>query len=149
MSFTRRAIHLSTLSFLLLSSALLGQSDRGTITGTVSDPTGAVVASATIQARQVETGGLYEAASTSTGNYTLAQLPAGNYELSVSVAGFKKYVRQGLAIQTAQTYRIDVALEVGQATESVTVSEEAPMLKTGGRLSGYHSGRMLVPCRQP
>ena len=60
--------------------------------------------------------------STATGNYALPELPVGNYELTVSVAGFKKYVRRGLEVQAAQTYRIDVSLEVGQATESVTVS---------------------------
>jgi hypothetical protein len=124
------------VALFFLAVVLWAQSDRGTITGTVSDPAGAVVANATVQARHVETGGLYEAASTSTGNYTLAQLPVGAYELSVSVAGFKKYVRQGLVVQTAQTYRIDIGLEVGAANESVTVTEQAPMLKTeSGELS--------------
>ena len=135
MRFTRWPIALLSLASLL-SSIASGQSDRGTITGTVSDPTGSVIANATVQARHVETGGLYEAASSSTGNYTLTQLPIGGYELSVTVAGFKKYVRQGLIVQTAQTYRIDVALEVGAASESVTISAEAPMLKTeSGELS--------------
>jgi hypothetical protein len=103
-----------------------GQSDRGTITGTVSDPVGAVVGGATIEAKNVETGGQYQAANTATGNYTLAGLPAGSYEVSVAVPGFKKYVRQGLTVQAAQTMRIDVVLEIGNATESVTVQAEAP-----------------------
>src|ERR1700674_3306377 len=112
------------------------QSDRGIITGTVSDPAGAVVGSATIEARNVETGGQYQAASTATGNYTLAGLPAGSYEVTVAVPGFKKYVRQGLTVQAAQTMRIDVVLEIGNATESVTVQAEAPLLKTeSGELS--------------
>jgi len=59
--------------------------------------------------------------STATGNYTLAELPAGTYEIAVTVPGFKKFVRQGLTIQVAQAVRIDIALEVGNATESVTV----------------------------
>src|SRR5215475_3373505 len=66
-----------------LALAVYGQSDRGTITGTISDPAGAVVASAPIQARNVATGALYDAASTDTGNYTLSQLPAGAYEVAV------------------------------------------------------------------
>lgn len=120
----------------LLSSNVFGQSDRGTITGTVADPAGAVVANAAIQARNVETGALYDAVSTPTGNYALAQLPAGTYEVSVTVPGFKKYVRQGLVVQAAQTFRIDIALEVGNASESVTVTEAAPLLKTeSGELS--------------
>jgi hypothetical protein len=131
-------MRLRMLSSCLLTVSLcaLAQSDRGTITGTVGDPAGAVVANAPIQARNVENGALYEAATTATGNYTLAQLPAGVYELSVTVPGFKKYVRQGLGVQVAQTIRIDIALEVGSAAESVTVTEAAPLLKTeSGELS--------------
>ncbi len=130
--------------FLFLGAALLAQSDRGTLTGTIGDPAGAVVANAAIQAKNTSTGVLYEAASTATGNYTLPELPAGDYELSVTVPGFKKYVRQGLTVQAAQTYRIDVALEVGAATESITVSEETPLLKTeSGELGHNVTGSSL------
>ena len=115
---------------LLLAAAAVAQSDRGTITGTVSDPAGAVVANAAIEARNLDTGALSQAASTSTGNYTLAELPAGTYELSVTVPGFKKYVRSGLTVQAAQIIRVDVPMEVGAATESVTVQADAALLKT-------------------
>src|SRR5204863_6306592 len=68
-------------------------------------------------------------------NY-VAQLPTGTYELAVSVPGFKKYVRQNLVLPVAQTMRVDVTLEVGSNTESVTVTEAAPLLKTeSGELS--------------
>ena len=56
---------------LLISGALLAQSDRGTITGTITDPAGAVIAGATIAAKNIDTGAVYQVASTSTGNYTL------------------------------------------------------------------------------
>jgi hypothetical protein len=135
----RRSVMRSFALAAYLSVSLVtvfAQSDRGTITGTVSDPAGAVVAGAPIEAKQVETGAVYQAGSSATGNYTLAQLPAGQYELSVTVPGFKKYVRQGLIVDVAQTYRIDVALEVGSNNESVTVNEAAPLLKTeSGELS--------------
>jgi hypothetical protein len=125
-----------SLLFLALSCVAFAQSDRGTITGAISDPAGAVVSNAPIEARNVDTGALYPAASSSTGNYTFAELPAGNYEISVAVPGFKKYVRQGLTVQVAQTLRIDIVLEVGSASESVTVTEVAPLLKTeSGELS--------------
>src|SRR3979411_62565 len=101
------------VGLVLLNFAALAQSDRGTITGTLSDPAGAVVASAPIQARNTETGVLYEAATTSTGNYTIPQLPPGTYEVSVSVPGFKKHTRSGLQVQVAATLRIDITLEVG------------------------------------
>jgi hypothetical protein len=124
------------ISIFLCAAAAFAQGDRGTITGTVSDPAGAVVAGAPVQAKHVETGTNYDAATTSTGNYTLGQLPAGNYEVDVTVPGFKKYVRQGLRIEVAQVVRVDIALEVGSTQESVTVNAEAPLLKTeSGELS--------------
>jgi hypothetical protein len=126
----------SAVGVFLLASAAFAQSDRGTITGTISDPAGAVIASASIEARNTATGALYPTASSGTGNYTIAQLPAGTYDLSVTVAGFKKYVRQGLQVEVAETARIDVALEVGSSTESITVEAAAPLLKTeGGEVS--------------
>jgi hypothetical protein len=120
----------------LAAAAVFPQSDRGTITGTISDPAGAVVASAAVEARNTETGATYPVQSSATGNYTIPQLPAGTYELTVTVPGFKKLVRPGLIIQAAQTIRVDATLEVGNATESVTVEAEAPLLKTeSGELS--------------
>src|SRR5579864_2068873 len=122
--------------FLACASAVFAQSDRGTITGTISDPAGAVIAAAAIEARNTETGVVYPVAASATGNYTIPQLPAGTYELSVTVPGFKKLLRPGLIIQAAQTIRVDATLEVGNATESVTVQAEAPLLKTeSGELS--------------
>jgi hypothetical protein len=120
---------------LVATSALWAQSG-GTITGTVSDPAGAVVANAQIQARNVETGVTYQGATSNTGNYTLSQLPVGTYEVTVNVAGFKKYTRQNLQVQVAATLRADISLEVGASTESVTVNEVAPLLQTeSGELS--------------
>jgi hypothetical protein len=73
--------------------------------------------------------------SSVTGNYDSVSA-VGEYEIRVSVAGFKKFIRQGLTVQNAQTIRIDIALEVGSATEAVTVTEAAPLLKTeSGELS--------------
>jgi Carboxypeptidase regulatory-like domain/TonB dependent receptor len=123
--------------YLSLSAlAAFAQTDRGTITGTVSDPAGAVVPNATVEARNSESGTLYKAGSTATGNFTIAQIPAGTYELSVAVAGFKKFVRPGIIVQVAQTIRTDAVLEVGAATDTITVNAEAPLLKTeSGELS--------------
>jgi hypothetical protein len=118
------------LAGLTVAAAAFAQSDRGTITGTVADSTGAVVARAPIEARQLETGATFEAASSATGNYTLSQLPAGTYEMTVIVPGFKTFVRPNLTLPLAQTLRIDIVLEVGSRAESVTVTELTPLLKT-------------------
>src|SRR5580692_11384377 len=128
-------LRFSSCLFLFALTAF-AQSDRGTITGTVLDPAGAVVAGAAVEARNVAADALYPVATSATGNYTIAQLPAGSYELTVTVPGFKKFIRAGLVVEVAGTARIDATLEVGAASESVTVNAEAPLLKTeGGEIS--------------
>ncbi len=117
-------------AIFLFALTALAQSDRGTITGTIVDPAGAVIPNASIEARNVDTGTVFPVASSGTGNYTIPELPAGTYEVDVTVSGFKKYIRPGLIVQAAQTIRVDVTLQVGNATESVTVNEEAPLLET-------------------
>jgi len=130
--------------FVLTALVLLAQGDRGTITGAIADPAGAIVPAAPIEAHNVETGAVYSTQSTATGNYTLSQLPAGNYEISVNVPGFKKYTRQGLRVEVALTLRIDITLEVGSAAESITVTEAAPLLKTeSGEMSHNVTGQRL------
>jgi hypothetical protein len=131
-----RFIAIALSLVLLLSGAVFAQSDRGTITGTVVDPVGARVPNASVEAKNMQTGVVFKAATSDTGNYTLAQLPVGLYQVSVSATGFKQFVRTGITVSVAQTVRIDVALEVGSISETVTVSEEAPLLKTeNGELS--------------
>jgi len=115
---------------LLAASLTFGQSDRGTITGTVSDSTGAVIANAPVQAKNSGTGVVYESATSTTGNYTISQLPAGTYELSTAAPGFKKYTRAGLTVEVAQVLRVDIPLEVGASTESVTITAAATLLNT-------------------
>jgi hypothetical protein len=124
------------ICFVVLAVYAFAQSDRGTITGTVSDPAGAVVANAPIQAKNLGTGVEYSSATSTTGNYTLLQLPPGTYQVNVNVPGFKKYLRSGLTVEVAQTLRVDISLEVGSASESVTVTESASLLRTeSGELS--------------
>ncbi|HEV8412835.1 MAG TPA: carboxypeptidase-like regulatory domain-containing protein, partial [Bryobacteraceae bacterium] len=118
------------LALLVCSAAVFAQTATGTITGTISDPAGAVVANAPLELKNSETGTVYQTATSSTGNYTFQQLPASTYQLTVNVPGFKTHVRQNLGVQAAQTIRIDIILEVGTNTESVTVSAQASMLST-------------------
>ncbi len=116
--------------YLICTLAVFAQGDRGTVTGTVSDPTGAVVPNASIVVTNSDTGAVYRVGTTNTGNYTLANLPAGNYTLTVESAGFKRFARPGLLIHVAETVRVDAVLEIGSSTDTVTVSAEAPLLKT-------------------
>lgn len=113
-----------------IAAAALAQSDRGTITGTISDATGAVLPGVSITATNTQTAAKYETVATETGNYTLAQLPSGTYEMSVELPGFKKYVRQGITVQVAQTLRIDANLEIGANSEEITITADASLLRT-------------------
>ena len=116
--------------FLLCTILSFGQGANGTITGTVSDPSGAVIAGAQIQVRNNANGQVYSAITTDTGNYSVIQVPVGAYDLTATVAGFKSYNRPGLDLAAAQTMRIDISLEVGAVGDSVTVTAEASLLKT-------------------
>lgn len=128
----------------IITAPCWAQSDRGTITGTVTDPAGAVVASAPVEATNADTHAVYQAATSATGNYTLSQLPTGTYSLSVTVPGFKRYLRENIELPAAQVVRIDAVLEVGAASESVTITAESPMLKTeSGEMSTNVSSESL------
>ncbi|MEP7355389.1 MAG: TonB-dependent receptor [Acidobacteriota bacterium] len=114
------------------------QGNRGSITGTVTDPAGAVVAGAAVQGKSLDTGSLYETVTTETGNYTVAELPPGNYEVTFTAPGFKKYVRGPLEVGARQNLRIDGALEVGTAAESITVTAAATLLITESAEISYN-----------
>src|SRR5438552_16095974 len=98
---------------LVVPGAVFGQSGRGTFTGAVLDPAGAVVPGAVVVATHTESGSKYETVTTATGNYTVAQVPAGTYDLSVEVSGFSKCIQRGIRISATQPARIHVTLQVG------------------------------------
>jgi hypothetical protein len=140
-----RSILTAACCLLLIAGALFAQGDRGTITGTLKDPAGAMVPGATIEAKNSETGAVYQAASTATGNYTLSNLPAGVYQLSATMQGFKQYIRTGITVMVAQILRIDMQLEVGALTDTVTVNADAPLLKTeSGDLSHNVTAEKMI-----
>jgi hypothetical protein len=116
--------------FLLFTAYSWGQTATGNITGTIADPAGAVVADAPLELTNTATGVVIRAQSSNTGNFSFTGLAVGNYQLTVNVPGFKTYVRQNLGVQTAQTVRVDVVLEVGTSAESITVTDQASMLNT-------------------
>ncbi len=126
---TRYFLQLVTF-FLVLASLAFGQVGNGTITGTVTDPAGAVVPGAAVEAKNTATGVVYSAVSTATGNYAIPNLPVGAYDLSVTAQGFKTYTHTNLTVGATQVLRENAPLEVGAATESVTVTAESTLLKT-------------------
>lgn len=125
-----RLLRLFVCLAVFASTSLWGQTGLATLTGTVVDQTGAAVANVTITATQVSTGTTVAGVSSETGNYTIPQLRVGEYSVTVEQTGFKKYIRSGLTLDAAQTLRLEIQLEVGATTESVTVTAEAPLLRT-------------------
>ena len=122
---------LAAVCLVLSSWAAFAQTDRGTITGTITDPAGAVIPNAPIQAINVNTGAVYSAAASGTGNYTIPQLPVGTYEVSVAVPGFKKYTRTGIGVEVAGTLLlaalVGAKIPTGQCIDSVNVLPAKPI----------------------
>lgn len=106
------------------ASPAFSQSDRGAITGTVSDPSGAVVLNARVTATNLDTGEVRETTTNEQGNYTLPELPADPYRLAVEAPGFKTATIEGIQVAVQVTRTADVRLEVGVASETVTVTAE-------------------------
>src|SRR5262249_39783100 len=113
-----------------LAPPMTAQTAMGTITGLVTDSTQAVIPGAAIIARNMATGAEARTITSNTGNYVIPNLPVGSYELKVSQPGFKAWSRGNIALSTADNLRVDAVLEVGQVSERVDVTSEAPALKT-------------------
>jgi hypothetical protein len=111
-------------------TTLLAQTDRGTISGTVTDPSGAAIPGAKITAVQVGTNSNFATVSTSTGDFTIPSLPVGEYMVRVEQEGFKASVTKGITITSGSAARVAATLEVGAVTESVQVTATATQLQT-------------------
>ncbi len=117
---------------LLAMSAPIANSQevRASITGLVTDPTGAPVANALVTVTNLANNISVTTESNDTGNYVTPFLAPGQYELTTAAPGFKKFVRQNVILQSHDKARVDVKLEVGEITSSVTVSESVTQLQT-------------------
>ncbi len=124
-------IRIAFLCLLLAMGAAYAQSDLGIITGTVTDPAGALMPGVRIEAQNSETRALHQVASNSTGSYTIAQLPAGTYQISVSLPGFKPFVRTGIAVLGSQTIRIDIVMSMVTSDEVLTNESIIQLVKVG------------------
>jgi len=107
-----------------------GQEVTASITGTVSDPGGAALTGATVTATSQERGQSYVAVTNETGLYRIAQLPVGTYALKVEKQGFASTTYPAFVLTLNQVARVDVAMKVGQASETVEVTGGAPVLET-------------------
>ncbi len=136
MNTLRVAALLATL--LPSATAVFGQEARGSITGRVVDPQGAVVPGAAIVITNIETNTITRTSSNETGYYEANFLNPGEYSVSAEAAGFKKALRTGLVLQVAGRLDVQIELSIGAAAETIEVTAEAPLLDTttaaGGRV---------------
>src|SRR5215471_143860 len=116
--------------YLVLVGAAAAQSDRGTIAGSVLDSTGAVVSGASITIRGVNTGSVYNTASTAEGVYRVSDIAVGRYDVKVEAQGFRAVVQKGVEIQINSVTALNVKLELGDVKQEVTVLADAPTLQT-------------------
>src|SRR5450631_542773 len=114
---------------LLLGAPLFAQQITGSIRGTVSDSSGALVTGATVTARQVETGLTRTTTTEHGGNYLLLELPIGHYGLEVTAKGFQKYLQQGISLSVNETLTVSAHLAVGSETQQVQVKADAEMIQ--------------------
>ncbi len=129
MNMFRRILCLLSLIVLIAISAS-AQIDKGALSGAVTDNSGAVVAGAKISAKNIRTGVSQETVSTSSGLYVFPNLEPGTYTISYEQAGFKKLSRSNIVIAVGNRTVTDVQLEVGDVSQSVTITEAPPQLNT-------------------
>src|SRR5206468_4465932 len=112
-------------TLLLLAAASTAQEFRATISGRVTDAQESVVPSVRISVVQIGTEAKFETVSDHEGLYTIPFLPPATYRLTAELAGFKRYVRDGLAAGANERLGIDIQMEVGAVSETISVQAEA------------------------
>ena len=134
----RVCLNLICVCFFLLFAAFTGRAQVTTadVVGRVTDSSGAIVTNAKITLQNLATGAYRSMNTTDSGDYTFNLLPIGRYSVRMEAAGFKAYVVQELSIAAGDRARVDAVMQVGQVSESVTVTTEAPVLQTDSATLG-------------
>jgi len=124
------------LLLLAVPFTLQAQQYSGTLTGTVTDSSGAAVSGATVTVTNNGTNAAYTAKTSASGNYTVAQLAVGTYTVKVEQTGFKAFVATLAEIHVSTVTTVDAKLEVGAVTEKVTVEADAVEVQTNSAVVG-------------
>lgn len=138
-----RLLSLSTILLALFVAPALAQ--EATIVGTVTDPTGAAVANASVTLTNTDTGLTRTVTTGTDGQYAAPDLHIGHYSARTSVSGFKLAEQKGLVLQVGDRLRVDFKLQVGNAQEQVTVEANAVAVQTDtGEVSGVVTGQQIT-----
>lgn len=127
---------LCALGVCALASSGFAQEARGTITGTITDQSGAVLVNAQVELRHIETNEVQQTITNASGIYTAPFLRTGVYNVTVIASGFKKALHEKVEIRVGDRLQVNFTLEVGGVTEQVTVTGEAELLQTATASSG-------------
>src|SRR2546429_9380158 len=125
-----RSICILFLLALLATSLAYSQAVSGSLVGTLSDSSGAVIVNAKITITERDTGFTRSTTTNESGNYAFPDLPPGTYTVVAEQAGFKRASRGGVDVIVNTSQRVDLALQPGQVSETVDVTGEAPILQT-------------------
>src|SRR5438034_180717 len=126
----------TVFAIAISAAAASAQQTSATLTGTITDPAGAVVANVTITATNLATNAVRETRTDDTGRYTLPFLPAGDYSVTAVANGFQTQKIDRITLQVQQTARIDMQLRIGNVTETVNVEAYAVVLQTDNATVG-------------
>src|SRR5262249_36284354 len=126
------------------TAGLRAQGDRGIITGTVKDPSGAAMPNAMVTATHLVTNTKYKTSTTASGDFTVPALPVGDYSVRVENTGFNTQVQNNVAVAARATARVDVVMEVGTTQQTIEVQAHAAVLTTDtARVSSEVSARLV------
>ncbi len=130
---------------LFSTTTAMGQDFRATITGRVTDSTGSAIANAQVTVTNTETNAPTNVPTNESGDYIVTALQPGSYRLEVEQAGFKKFIQEGITLAIRDSPTVDVALEPGAVSETVTITADASALETNDASRGeVITGRRLV-----
>ena len=126
----RSGCHLGLILLLSCVTGFAQTGGTGTLVGTITDSSGAVMAGVKVTVVNSGTAFTSDTLTSATGAYYVPYLAPGTYRLTVEAVGFKRYVNDGITVNSGEVPRIDVKMEVGAQAESVTVSAASPLLQT-------------------
>src|SRR6267142_496449 len=121
---------LMCLCLLLGGHLVYAQVTTGTISGVVQDPTGAVIPGVTVTAKNLGTGTARTITTDEGGRYTAPNLTLGDYEVQAQLPGFQTEIRSGITLTVGRTAVVNLVLKVGQISDRVTITEEAPLVES-------------------
>jgi outer membrane receptor protein involved in Fe transport len=125
-----KPVILSIFILLATASLVLGQATTATLSGSVKDPSGAVLPGVEVGVNNVQTGQRRATVTDDSGNYLVPLLPVGEYEISFELPGFQRRLISGIVLQIDQRARVDATLELGEISEQVTVQGVAPLVES-------------------